>query len=94
MHRTDDGLYSFQRYTPDWSAVHPDPQAGFEKWAAVVACKEGILPSGLAFLNVRAGLYVVFRHQGLAHTFPKTAHHIFMEWMLYFWPYYGYPYPY
>lgn len=85
-YRTDDGLYALQHYAPNWSVVRPDPQAEFEKWAAVAVSQEGVLPSGLAFLNVPGGLYAVFRHQGPAHTFLQTAHHIFVDWM----PYSGY----
>ncbi|MBN8589199.1 MAG: GyrI-like domain-containing protein [Rhodothermia bacterium] len=80
-HRTDALLYSLQQYAPNWSYAELNPKAIFTKWAAVEVSTKGTLPPDMSFLHLSGGLYAVFRHIGPAHTFPKTAHQIFVEWM-------------
>jgi AraC family transcriptional regulator len=73
-------LYSIEVYPAGFFAVF-DPNAEFEKWAAVeVSSFEG-LPEGLETLTAPPGLYAVFLHHGPASEAIITYTYIFQTWL-------------
>jgi AraC family transcriptional regulator len=65
-------LQYFQQFNPD---------ARFEKWAAVEVAAVTAVPAGMETFTLPGGLYAVFIHRGTPDTFYRTAQHIFGIWL-------------
>lgn len=63
------------------SYANVEPAAVFEKWAAVEAGTEALVPNGMESLHLPGGKYAVFIHIGTPQMFAKTFQFIFREWM-------------
>lgn len=57
-----------------------DPNASFEKWAAVEVADFENVPDGLEVLTLPAGLYAVFYYQG-SNTDYRIYQYIYGEWL-------------
>lgn len=75
-----DELYSVEVFPRGFLAAF-DPQAEFEKWAAVEVSQEEEVPRGLSSLTLPAGLYAVFLHRGPASDGRATYRHIHETWL-------------
>ena len=73
-------LYSIEVYPPRFFDAF-DPEAKFEKWAAVEVTGFDNIPDGLETLTIRAGLYAVFLHRGPASEAIITYTYIFQTWL-------------
>ena len=73
-------LYSVEVYPADFFDAF-DPEAAFEKWAAVEVASFDALPEGLETLTAPAGLYAVFPHRGPASEAIITYTYIFQNWL-------------
>lgn len=73
-------LYSIEVYPPEFFQRF-EPDALFEKWAAVEVSSFENLPRGLETLTVPAGLYAVFLHHGPASEAIITYTYIFQTWL-------------
>lgn len=73
-------LYSVEVFPTDYFAAF-DPEAEFEKWAAVEVSPDGEPPGGLASLTLPAGLYAVFLHRGPASAGEATYRYIHETWL-------------
>lgn len=73
-------LYSIEVYPAHFFNAF-DPEAAFEKWAAVEVSSFDALPEGLETLTVPAGLYAVFPHRGPASEAIITYTYIFQTWL-------------
>jgi AraC family transcriptional regulator len=73
-------LYSVEVYAPSFFDPF-DPDAEFEKWAAVAVAEVQAVPKEMEVIIVPAGRYAVFVHKGPASTGPKTYEHIFGTWL-------------
>ncbi len=73
-------LYSIEVYTPLF--FNPfDPEAEFEKWAAVEVTDIQTIPDEMEMMTLPSGLYAVFIHKGPATNGPKTYQYIFGTWL-------------
>lgn len=73
-------LYSIEVYAPSyWTNF--DPDAVFEKWAAIEVADFSSLPDGLEPITLPEGLYAVFIHKGPAKTGAATYRQIFGTWL-------------
>ncbi|MEZ5427579.1 MAG: GyrI-like domain-containing protein [Pyrinomonadaceae bacterium] len=73
-------LYSIEIYPP-FHFDNFDPNAEFEKWAAVEVESFEPVPDGMEKLVLPSGLYAVFIHRGPAGEGEKTYRYIFENWM-------------
>ena len=73
-------LYSIEIYPGDFFTGF-NPNAKFEKWAAVEVSSFSNIPEGMETLLSPAGLYAVFVHYGPASTGPVTYRYIFTDWL-------------
>jgi AraC family transcriptional regulator len=73
-------LYSMEVYPPGFFEAF-DPNARFEKWAAVEVSSFDSLPEGLETLTAPPGLYAVFNHHGPASEAIITYTYIFQTWL-------------
>jgi AraC family transcriptional regulator len=73
-------LYSIEIYEPDYFEKF-DPEASFQKWAAVEVNGMPPVPEEMEWLKVSEGLYVVFTHVGPAREVALTYQYIFEKWL-------------
>ena len=73
-------LYSIEIYPSSFFAPF-NPEATFEKWAAVEVTGFDTIPDDMETLETPDGLYAVFIHKGPASDGPKTYRYIFTEWL-------------
>jgi len=73
-------LYSIEIYPPGFYDEF-NPEATFEKWAAVKVSKPGSVLEDMENLTVPAGLYAIFIHKGPASAGPGTYRYIFGTWL-------------
>jgi len=79
-HNISNELYSIERY-PQSFFTNFDPDASFEKWAAVEVSDFEMIPDRMETLISPYGLYAVFKHVGPASEGPKTYRYIFQTWL-------------
>ena len=73
-------LYSIEIYPSDF--FNPfNPQAEFEKWAAVEVSNFDTIPSDMQSLTISTGLYAVFLYKGPASGGPQTYQYILGTWL-------------
>jgi len=73
-------LYSIEVYAPNY--FNPfNPDAEFEKWAAVEVPDFQSIPDGMESITSSQGLYAVSIHKGSAGEGPKTYQYIFAAWL-------------
>lgn len=73
-------LYSVEVYPPGFFNQF-NPEAVFEKWAAVEVAAFDTVPDNLKTLVIPQGLYAVFLHKGPASNGASTYNYIFREWI-------------
>ncbi len=78
--RVGSELYSIEIYPENFFDSF-DPEAGFQKWAAVEVPADCRLPGGMELLKVPAGLYAVFVHRGPSSEGEATYRYIFGTWL-------------
>lgn len=78
---TGDQLFSVQVYGEKFMNGEFDTQSQFSKWAATEVYNFDEIPKGLKKLEIPAGKYAVFTHEGTAKEFAKTSTYIFNEWL-------------
>lgn len=74
-----DHLYSLQLY-PTKFFEYFDPNASFEKWAAIEVANFDTIPEGMETFTLVGGLYAVFLHKG-SSTDTSTFQYIFNTWL-------------
>jgi len=73
-------LYSIEVYAPSFFNNF-NPDAEFEKWAAIEVSDFQPIPDGMETMISPEGLYAVFVHKGPASAGPKTYRYIFGTWL-------------
>jgi AraC family transcriptional regulator len=73
-------LYSMQVYGHSYFNNF-NPNAEFEKWAAIEVTDFDTVPDEMETITLPAGLYAVFLHKGVVSTGPKTFQYIFGTWL-------------
>ncbi|TDE27440.1 AraC family transcriptional regulator [Flavobacterium ranwuense] len=73
-------LYSMQKYDASYFNTF-NPNAEFEKWAAVAVTDFNEIPEAMEPITLTGGLYAVFIHKGDASTASKTFQYIFETWL-------------
>lgn len=74
-------LFSLQMYDESYSFSEFDPNATFEKWAAVEVSDFAVATDGMEMLTVPSGLYAVFEYKGAASEGAKAFQYIFGTWL-------------
>jgi AraC family transcriptional regulator len=73
-------LFSIEVYPPTyWDKF--DPDAEFEKWAAVEVAGWRTIPDDMETMTLPNGQYAVFIHKGPASAAPQTYGYIFGTWL-------------
>jgi AraC family transcriptional regulator len=73
-------LYSIEVYEPSFFETF-NPEAKFEKWAAVEVTHFDTIPGNMETITSPEGLYAVFIHKGSAIEGRKTYQYIFSNWL-------------
>jgi AraC family transcriptional regulator len=73
-------LYSLEVYLPGFF-ISFNPNAFFEKWAAVEVTDYDQVPAPMEPFELTGGLYAVFMHKGPSSTASATYNYIFREWL-------------
>lgn len=76
----DTDLYSMQKYDASYFNTF-NPNAEFEKWAAVAVTDFNEIPEAMEPITLVGGLYAVFVHKGDVSTASKTFQYIFGTWL-------------
>lgn len=73
-------LYCLQVYSNlfDFKAFNPDAQ--FEKWAAIEVADFNSIPEGFSSIELETGLYAVFNYKGLPSAFGAMLNYIYSVW--------------
>jgi len=74
-------LFSLQNYDNSFDFKNFNPDAVFEKWAAVEVADFNSIPDGMESYLLTSGLYAVFIHKGAANEGAKTFQYIFGTWL-------------
>jgi AraC family transcriptional regulator len=74
-------LFSMQVYDRDFDFMNFDPEAYFEKWAAMEVTEFDNIPDGMEPFVLKGGLYAVFVHKGPASKGEMTFRYIFGVWL-------------
>ena len=74
-------LFSMQIYDQNYDFNKFNPEAEFEKWAAMEVSDFNVIPNDMESFTLTGGLYAVFIHKGAASTGPKTFQYIFGTWL-------------
>jgi AraC family transcriptional regulator len=74
-------LFSIQLYDTPLYFSDFNPDASFDKFAAVEVSTFHDVPSGMERLVLNDGLYAVFIHKGTVNEAPKTFQYIFGTWL-------------
>lgn len=73
-------LYSMQIYRPGFFEPF-DPQAEFEKWAAIEVGNIDNIPEDLEVITLPQGIYAVFLYKGAASQGASAYQYIFSTWL-------------
>ena len=73
-------LFSLQVYPHSFDFTFSDPNAEFEKWAAVEVADFESVPDEMETFILTVGLYAVFHYKGLS-TDTKIFQYIFGKWL-------------
>lgn len=74
-------LYSVQVYGEKFMNGEFDTLSQFSKWAATEVYDFEKIPKGLEKLEIPAGKYAIFTHEGTAKEFAQTSTYIFNKWL-------------
>lgn len=80
-HRKDDDFYSITNYNLDLNVMQLQPNAKFEKWAAVEVLDTNYIPKNMSTMLIERGLYAKFVHRGSHLIFHQTMQYVFGTWM-------------
>lgn len=78
---TGSELYSVEVYSNAQFFNEFDPQAEFDKWAAVEVSDFDSVSDETETLIISGGLYAVFLHRGSAAETVRTYRHIYGDWL-------------
>lgn len=73
-------LFSLQIYAPAFFDDY-NPDAVFEKWAAVEVTSFNTIPAGMETFILGSGLYALFLYKGAASAAASTFRYIFEAWL-------------
>ncbi|MFP9115222.1 GyrI-like domain-containing protein [Flavobacterium sp. RHBU_3] len=76
----DANLFSVQLY-PQGFFEQFNPNAHFEKWAAVAVPNDAVVPQGMDALTLPGGLYAVFHYKGNPTNGSEVFRYILGEWL-------------
>lgn len=74
-------LFSLQEYDDSYSFSEFNPNATFEKWAAVEVPDFTTVPEGIELLTLPGGLYAVFEYKGASSQGAAVFRYIFETWL-------------
>ncbi|HLA55518.1 MAG TPA: GyrI-like domain-containing protein [Flavobacterium sp.] len=73
-------LYSMQLYGPQFFTSF-NPDAAFEKWAAIEVTDFKTVPDGMETFILHGGLYAIFEYKGSANDASETFRYILGTWL-------------
>jgi len=74
-------LFSMQVYDKTYDFRNFDPEATFEKWAAIEVTDFDAIPEEMESYILSEGLYAVFNYKGAASQGAKMFQYIFGTWL-------------
>lgn len=80
VNNVDDNFISMQVYPSDYDFNTFNPNAVFEKWAAVEVIDFNTMPEGMEMFDLAGGLYAVFLHNG-SSTDNSSFVEFFTKWL-------------
>ncbi len=81
QNRADTNFYSVEVYPGVHFFQQFNPQAKFEKWAAVKVFDITVVPDSMETLIIPSGLYAVFPFKGVPADAPQFLQYVFGTWM-------------
>lgn len=78
--RIGNELYSSEVYPPNFFDAY-NPNALFQKWAAVEVSNFNEIPEGMETLSVQEGLYAIFIYKGTNEGAASFYNQIFWDWL-------------
>jgi len=81
VHAVSKDLISMQRFDGVLDLKAFDPQAAFDKMAAVAVKDFSQVPEGMEAYTIKGGLYAVFHYKGDPRAYAPVFHYIFGEWI-------------
>ena len=78
---TTNDLFSMQVYDKSYDFNNFDPEATFEKWAAIEVSDFDTVPNEMECYVLSEGLYAVFNYKGAASQGTKMFQYIFGTWL-------------
>lgn len=80
LNNTGTELYSMQLYPPLFFN-NLNPNAPFDKWAAIEVTDFEKIPPGMETFTLEGGLYAVFQYKGAANDAAETFQYILGSWL-------------
>lgn len=80
LYRTDENYYSVEIY-PEQFFNQFNPNATFEKWAAVKVSQAENIPESMEVLEIPAGTYAVFPFKGVPANVPQFMQYVYGRWL-------------
>jgi AraC family transcriptional regulator len=74
-------LFNVKVFDPGYDFQHFNPDAEFEKWAAVEVTEFNAIPENMEPFTLQGGLYAVFTHKGGPEGGPQTFGYIYGTWL-------------
>ena len=74
-------LFSMQVYDKSYDFSNFDPEATFEKWAAIEVADFDVVPQEMESYILSEGLYAVFNYKGVASQGATMFQYIFGTWL-------------
>jgi AraC family transcriptional regulator len=74
-------LFNVKVYDLQYDFQHYNPDAEFEKWAAMEVSDLNSIPENMEPFSLQGGLYAVFIHKGTAERGAQTFGYIFGNWL-------------
>lgn len=81
QHTVGTDLFSMQVYDVSYDFNTFNPDAEFEKWAAIEISDASSIPADMQTFALVGGLYAVFIHKGAASEGERTFRYIFKTWL-------------
>lgn len=81
IHSLTNDLFSMQVFGDSYCFDPVDPEAPFEKWAAVEVAEREFIPAGMESFELPGGKYAVYTYRGSSAQAADVFRYIFGTWL-------------